>query len=126
MFVQTIVSFEKNQTTKENQSSTFNKIVLMQFVSISLLVFVLHFDWLGINFLGFIPVFNGQYRDIEQDWFVKVGLTIVLANLLMVIASIPLKLVRPLGQLVFRCFDRGCKAKLYVDDYPDVRTKKKN
>jgi hypothetical protein len=78
------------------------------------------------KFLGFLPLFNGEYTDFNADWYGNVGKTLCITMLINIFSPHASKILLPFIQLLFRCLDRGCKYNILPDD-GDVslmRTKK--
>ena len=44
---------------------------MMQFINIAIVVLCVNFDFLKGDsfFLGFIPIFNGEYLDFSASWY---------------------------------------------------------
>lgn len=77
-------------------------------------------------FLGFLPIFNGEYPDFNSHWYENVGKTICLTMMINIFSPHASKLMMPLIQLIFRFLDRGCKMGLLGDKSDDktLKTKK--
>jgi len=60
-----IAKFERKHTINEETISQFSKITIIQFINVALIVICVNFDFLEDNFLGFIPIFNGDYTDFS-------------------------------------------------------------
>ena len=120
-----IVFIEKRHTINDETQGQFTKITLMQFTNIAIVILVVNFGFLDGDFLGFLPIFNGKYRDFSAAWYGTVGKTLCLTLLLNIFAPHASKLALPLVKLLRRCCDRGCKFKLQVDEADDsgLRTK---
>jgi hypothetical protein len=59
MIFEKIVSFEKNHSVNDETKGQFQKIVIMQFINIAVVILLVNFDTLDGPFLGFIPILNG-------------------------------------------------------------------
>jgi len=64
-FFELTVSFEKRHTVSEETQGMFNKISILQFINIALIVLIVNFDFIDDRdntekFLGFLPIFNGD------------------------------------------------------------------
>ena len=71
MIFEKIVAFEKRHKLNEETIGQFVKITIMQFVNIALVILFVNFDFIGQDnlFLGFLPIFNGSYKDFNVGWY---------------------------------------------------------
>jgi hypothetical protein len=76
-----------------------------------MIVLLVNFDLLENNFLGFIPILNGEYADFSVQWYSRIGKTLCMTMLIGIFSPHASKLTLPLLNLYFRCSDRGgcCK-----------------
>jgi len=98
----------------------------MQFINIAIVILVVNMQLIQGKFLGFLPLFNGQYSDFNSDWYSNVGKTLCLTMLINIFSPHASKLLLPLINLLSRCLDRGCKLQILEDetDQTTFRTKK--
>lgn len=115
-----IVFIEKRHTINDETQGQFTKITLMQFTNIAIVILVINFGFLDGEFLGFLPLFNGKYKDFSADWYGNVGKTLCLTLLINIFSPHASKLLLPLVKLLRRCCDRGCKLKLQDDEDDDA------
>jgi len=80
-----IVSFEKCHTINDETMGQFKKLTILQFINIALIILMVNFDFTVATpsnpegrFLGFLPIFNGQYPDFDSSWYAQVGKTLCL------------------------------------------------
>lgn len=99
------------------------------------MVLVINFDFVPRaadgskqKFLGFIPIFNGEYNDFNSEWYSNVGKMICLTMVINIFSPHASKLSIPFLKLFLRCFDRGCSTKIWKkkenENDIDVNTKK--
>jgi hypothetical protein len=108
MIFEMMISLEKKQTINEETTSQFTKITIIQFINVAMIVILVNFDLLEGNFLGFIPILNGDYQDFSVQWYANVGKTLCMTMLIGIFSPHASKLSLPLMKLFFRCTDRGC------------------
>lgn len=101
----------------------------MQFINIAIVILIVNFNFIGEEelFLGFLPVFNGTFKDFTVGWYGQVGKTLCLTLLINIFSPHASKLAFPVLKLFKRCMDRGCgcnvkKDPQYDQDH-DVNTK---
>ena len=103
----------------------------MQFINIAVVVMCINFDFTKGDklFLGFIPIFNGDYPDFSVNWYSNVGKTLCMTLLVQIFSPYMAKLVAPILSWIFRAIDRGgfnvpLKKEKPDADGTDVNTKK--
>ena len=109
-----IVFLERRHTVNDETIGQFQKITIMQFVNIALVILLVNFSGLTSNLLGFIPILQGEYHDFSQMWYNKVGSSIIFTLLINIFSPHLSKLAQPMLKGVARCWDRrwcNCKIK---------------
>jgi hypothetical protein len=99
----------------------------MQFINIAIVVLCVNFNFTKGDkyFLGFIPIFNGEYDDFTVSWYAKVGKTLCMTLLVGIFSPYGSKLAFPTLKLCFRCLDRGFGNRLREsEDSDNCNTKK--
>jgi predicted exporter len=64
-----IVSFEKRQTANDETIAQFQKITIVQYINIGIVILLVNFDSLQEPLLGFIPILNGDYTGFTAKWY---------------------------------------------------------
>lgn len=112
----------------------FTKLTILQFINIGVIVLIINFDFTGTNedgtkklFLGFLPFFNGSYKDFNSEWFSQIGKTLTLTLLINIFTPHISKITMPFLKLFKRCSDRNCTGEFWrkkkYDEDIDVNTK---
>lgn len=130
------VIIERSHTVNDETMGQFKKLTILQFINIGLIILIINID-IGLDtdengdkdlFLGFLPIFNGQYADFNSEWYAQVGKTLCLTLLINIFSPHASKILLPFVKLFFRCLDRGCSCKLWKkpenERDSDVNTKK--
>jgi hypothetical protein len=97
----------------------------MQFINIAIVVLCVNFDFIKGDglFLGFIPIFNGEYNDFTVSWYSKVGKTLCFTLMVAIVSPYASKMAFPALKLFKRFRDRGgCCRKLKKGDGDEVNT----
>ena len=81
-----------------------------------MVVLVVNFDFLEGPLLGFIPIFNGDYRDFSIHWYGQVGKTLCLTLMINIFTPHGSKLAKPLLKLGMRFYDRDFSNDLSKED----------
>ena len=84
----------------------------MQYINISVITLMVSFgleSFKGWKFLGFIPIFQGEYRDFTAMWFYDVGSTICLTLTMNIVTPHSSKIGIALMFKLLRCRDRHWK-----------------
>lgn len=70
------VAIEKSHTVNDETMGQFKKLTILQFINIGLVILIINADLVGVDdngekrmFLGFLPIFNGQYADFNTEWY---------------------------------------------------------
>lgn len=120
MVLQYSVHLEKRETYNQEAFTQFKKLLLLQFFNIGMIVLIINFDFTpkdqdGQNklFLGFLPIFNGEFEDFNSAWYSKVGKTLCLTLLINIFTPHISKLSLPLLKIVQRFWDRGCSCTIW-------------
>ena len=74
-----LITIEKNHSKSDDTISLFWKSTIMQFVNMAIIQLILGFHIDGFEnfqFMGFIPVFQGKYKDFSAQWYQEVGATL--------------------------------------------------
>jgi hypothetical protein len=79
-------------------------------------VLVVNFHFLDAPLLGFIPIFNGDYRDFSIHWYGQVGKTLCLTLMINIFTPHGSKLAKPLLKLGMRFYDRDFSNDLSKED----------
>ena len=106
----------------------------MQFINIGVIVLIINFDLTDTNedgskqlFLGFLPFFNGSFKDFDSAWFSQIGKTLSLTMLINIFTPHISKLTMPFLKVFKRLKDRGCSSEIWkqkkTDADIDVNTK---
>lgn len=106
----------------------------MQFINIGVIILIINFDFTETNedgskklFWGFLPIFNGSFKDFNSEWFSQVGKTLTLTLLINIFTPHISKLTMPFLKIFKRLIDRGCSREVWKkkknDDDIDVNTK---
>lgn len=78
-------------------------------------------------FLGFLPFFNGTFKDFNSEWFAQIGKTLTLTCLINIFTPHISKLTMPFLKIFKRLKDRSCSNELWkkkrFDADIDVNTK---
>lgn len=116
-----IVAIERKHSVNEETIGQFSKITIMQFINIAIVVLCVNFDFIEGDglFLGFIPIFNGEYADFTVSWYAKVGKTLTFTLLVAIFSPYGSKMAFPALKLYFRLSDRGCCNKLKKEGTED-------
>lgn len=117
------VSFERKHTINDETMAQFQRITIIQFINIGVVILLINFDLLDGELLGFIPLLNGEYKDFTVHWYSQVGKTLCLTLFINIFSPHASKLLIPVIKVLLRCIDRGCSCKLLKDD-GSVNTKK--
>ena len=67
-------------------------------------------------FLGFLPILNGEYPDLDAQWYSNVGITISFSMLIGIFTPHLGYFFWASVNLFKRCLDRSCRIKLKIDD----------
>ena len=71
------VVIERSHTVNDETMGQFKKLTILQFINIGVIILIINLD-IGLEtdengdkklFLGFLPIFNGQYADFDSDWY---------------------------------------------------------
>jgi ABC-type xylose transport system permease subunit len=104
--------FERNHSRNEATSAKFLKFFIMQYLVISVIILFVSFkaeSYEDFKFMGFIPMFQGQYPDFTAMWFYDVGSTICLTLTMNIVSPHVSKISIVLLFLLVRCRDRHWK-----------------
>lgn len=123
IFFELIAKFERKHTINEETISQFSKITIIQFINVALIVICVNFDFLEGPFLGFIPIFNGEYTDFTVKWYANVGKTLCMTLMINIFSPHASKLSLPFLKFFFRWADRGYSSTFRVGEN-GVNTKK--
>ena len=130
-----ISRLEKHHTQNDETIGQFQKITIMQFVNIGIIILLVNFN-LDIlariskdkMIFGFIPILNGEYNDFSIQWYWNVGATLCVTLTFNIFSPHASKLMLPILSCFLRCWDRGCrcfvKRKLFDKNDDKVHTKK--
>ena len=88
-----------------------------------MIVICVNFKFLEDKFLGFIPIFNGEYTDFSVTWYSNVGKTLCMTLMINIFSPHASKLSLPFLKFFFRWADRGYSSVFRLDDNK-VNTKK--
>lgn len=96
------------------------KLTILQFINIGVIILIINFDFTETDedgtkklFLGFLPIFNGQFKDFNSEWYSQVGKTLTLTLLLNIFTPHISKLTIPFLKVFKRCCDRGCSKTIW-------------
>lgn len=104
------ISFvERQLTVNDETKGQFQKITIMQFINIALVVLLINFNLIDGLFLGFIPILDGSYPDFTAFWYAQIGQQLCLTLMLNIFSPHFSKIALPLLKGLRRCYDRGCK-----------------
>ena len=133
------VGIEKSHTVNDETMGQFQKLTILQFINIAVIILIINIDLTSSSdvvdkddsepplFLGFLPIFNGQFDDFDSAWFAQVGKTLTLTLLINIFTPHVSKLSLPFLKLLKRCLDRGCSQRIWKPkdgkDGSDVNTK---
>ena len=123
MIFERIVAFEKRHTQNDETIGQFQKIVIMQFINIAVVILLVNFKFLNGPLLGFIPILDGEYRDFETFWYAQVGKTLCFTMLINIFSPHGSKLFFPMLKCFKRCMDRGCCNPVRKGNSDEVNTK---
>lgn len=123
MIFEMIAKFERKHTINEETISQFSKITIIQFINVALIVICVNFSFLDDPFLGFIPIFNGEYTDFSVKWYSNVGKTLCMTLMINIFSPHASKLSLPFLKFFFRWADRGYSSTFRVGEN-GVNTKK--
>ena len=98
----------------------------MQFINIAFVVLIINFNFSDGPFLGFLPIFNGDYPDFTAFWYTQVGKQICFTLALNIVTPHVGKLARYYLKLCRRCFDRRCRCSIqkFEDNDTELNTMK--
>ena len=102
-----MVKIERKHTINEETEALFIKKTLIQYINIALIVLAVNFDFLEGNFLGFIPIFNGTYKDFTAAWYTNVGKTLTLTLFINIFSPHISYLFMPFVKIFMRYYDRS-------------------
>lgn len=88
-----------------------------------MIVICVNFKFLEGDFLGFIPIFNGEYDDFSVEWYSNVGKTLCMTLMINIVSPHASKLSLPFLKFFFRWADRGYSSVFNLGDNK-VNTKK--
>ena len=87
----------------------FQKLTILQFVNIGVVILIINFNFVDKNpdgsdglFLGFLPIFNGQFDDFDSEWYGQIGKTLCLTLLINIFSPHASKLTLPFVKLLKR------------------------
>jgi hypothetical protein len=73
------IAFEKRATYNEEMEQMYIRILILSYVNIGVLLLLVNMDAFqdpDALFLGFLPILNGEFTDMDSDWYSKLGVTI--------------------------------------------------
>lgn len=105
---------EKKHTVNDETTGQFIKILIMQYMNIALVVLIVNMKLVNGKFLGFLPLFNGEYIDFNSGWYENVGKTICLTMVMNIFSPHISKLIMPLIAVLKRFLDRGCTSSMLI------------
>lgn len=114
--------FEGHKTKTEETLRTFEKVTLMQYFNIAIVLLLVNMN-MGIEFLGGFPILAGEYKDFGVDWYKNIGAALCFTLLVNTASPQVSKLGTPNIKVLQRCWDRGCGFALKQNE-DDVYTKK--
>jgi hypothetical protein len=112
--------FEGCVTYPAESKSQFNRIVIVQYMNIALVLLFADFS-LGKVSEGGISILMGKHRDFDTAWYYDVGAKITMAMVSNSIAPYASKLFEPilvpiLRWVLDRCFKRHLRKKTNIED----------
>jgi hypothetical protein len=70
-----LTRFESHKTKTEETLRTFEKVTLMQYFNIAIVLLLVNMN-IGIKFLGGFPVLAGDYTEFSVEWYKNIGATL--------------------------------------------------
>lgn len=67
-----LTGFEGHKTKTEETLRTFEKVTLMQYFNIAIVLLLVNMN-MGIEFLGGFPILAGEYTEFSVDWYKNIG-----------------------------------------------------
>ena len=113
MIFDKIVFVEKRHTINDETIGQFQKITILQFINIAIVVLLVNINLLDGPFLGFLPILNGEYDGFTAYWYAQVGKTLTLTLLINIFSPHVSKIAFPLLKLLKRLMDRGCRMNMF-------------
>ena len=111
MIFERLAYLEGSHSTNDETKRQFQKILIMQFINIAVVILIVNINLFENGLLGF-PVFAGDYDDLNSDWYAQVGKTISFTLFLNIFTPHASKLFWPMLKACRRCKDRGCSSNL--------------
>lgn len=108
-----VVKFEKRSTSNDETMVMYARIRLLTFVNIGLIILFVNIDLFQDEsklFLGFLPIFNGDYQDLNADWYATVGVTVSFSLVLGVFTPHASYFAFTFMYMVLRWWDGGCRS----------------
>lgn len=110
-----ISKLERHHTQNAETLGQFQKITIMQFVNIAVVVLMVNFNLRALEgkmLFGFIPILNGEHMDFTVSWYYNVGATLCTTLLFNIFSPHASKLLQPVLVCCKRCCDRRCSCQL--------------
>lgn len=106
-----VVEGERHHTKNDETMSTFIRITILQYINIGIIVLLVNMDiYPGEQlFLGFLPILDGEYPDIDAQWYANVGTTISFSMLLGIFTPHASYFFFAFLNYFLACLDRGCR-----------------
>ena len=123
MILSFVVQYERHHTKNDETMSQFLRITFLQYINIAVIVLLVNMDLYPTDqlFLGFLPILNGEYADLDAQWYSNVGTTISFSLLLGVFTPHASYFFFAGLNLFMRCLDRGCKSDLKIEDEQEIK-----
>lgn len=67
-----LTGLERHKTKTTETMRTFEKVTLMQYFNIAIVLLLVNMN-VGIDFLGGFPILAGEYKDFGVDWYKNIG-----------------------------------------------------
>lgn len=105
------ISFEKRMTNNEETQQQYIRILVLTFVNIGLLVLLVNMDLTfgDGGYLG-LPILNGEFGDLNSEWYGKIGVTISFSMVLSIFTTHISYFAFAAIPIAFRWLDNGCRS----------------
>lgn len=108
------VQIEESHTVNDETMGMFQKLTIFQWINIGVIILIININLVDTDekgnqnlFLGFLPIFNGQFEDFNSEWYGQIGKTICLTLLMNIFTPHISKLSIPFLKIFFRFNDRS-------------------
>jgi len=123
MIFERLAYLDGAHTTNDETKSQFQKILLLQFLNIGVVILLVNINIFDGGLAG-LPILGGDYDDLSSEWYSQVGKTICFTLFLNIFSPHASKLFWPMLNFCKRWSDRSWGCSLKDDETGAVNTKK--